>query len=361
MKISIKLSNGKIETKFFDQSVVAIGRSVKNDFVVVDEALSRQHCKVEFLNGEFYITDLGSANGIYVDGLRIPANTRTHLTTFLQVLLATLECHVTEAEQSYNPKPSMNLGMNFPTAPQAPQPAGASNTKTTRKINTYALKNPVEEPKVVPKKSGPNVLVAMLAMCLAVGICFYQFMDSPVATEEIVDTKVTNALLLEKNVPPQFKKNRDVFLTAEAYNNLELEKSCEGPFCQDLKLDGNRGEGVVEKNRELFIYLQPELHLINPLIKEEFKTRDGMTDIAAFLSLLSSDTFDQFVKKKYAQIHLIMKRHGGKNEKVFRFHTKNFAGNERGRLLNVLGGSLETGKTTPFWKAASPHFDRMNL
>lgn len=47
-----------------------IGRQ-KNDILINDTAASRQHAKIVFEAGNFFIEDLNSANGSYVNGKRI--------------------------------------------------------------------------------------------------------------------------------------------------------------------------------------------------------------------------------------------------------------------------------------------------
>lgn len=55
-----------------DREVVRIGRSSENDIVLKNMPLaSRQHAQVYQHRGLFFIEDLGSTNGTYVNGRRI--------------------------------------------------------------------------------------------------------------------------------------------------------------------------------------------------------------------------------------------------------------------------------------------------
>lgn len=50
---------------------VSIGRSPQADFVVDDERASRLHCGLRFTDGEYYLKDLESKNGTYLNNERI--------------------------------------------------------------------------------------------------------------------------------------------------------------------------------------------------------------------------------------------------------------------------------------------------
>ncbi len=46
-----------------------LGRSSQNDIALMDEQLSRLHCRFHFRDDELWVTDLASANGTLVDGV----------------------------------------------------------------------------------------------------------------------------------------------------------------------------------------------------------------------------------------------------------------------------------------------------
>lgn len=67
-----------------------IGRSTKCEFNVPREDLSREHCLFEVEDDAYYVTDLGSKNGITVDRIRIDANTRTKVTEENVIVLSNI-------------------------------------------------------------------------------------------------------------------------------------------------------------------------------------------------------------------------------------------------------------------------------
>ena len=50
---------------------ITIGRSPEADVVILDERSSRIHCGIRFWDGDFYIKDLKSKNGTYVNNERV--------------------------------------------------------------------------------------------------------------------------------------------------------------------------------------------------------------------------------------------------------------------------------------------------
>lgn len=69
------------------QAVVMIGRSPESQVVVADQRVSRRHAMIRKQNDGFYLFDLGSFNGSYLNGARITATrklTSGDVVTFAQ-------------------------------------------------------------------------------------------------------------------------------------------------------------------------------------------------------------------------------------------------------------------------------------
>ena len=50
-----------------------LGRSRDNPIPILDEELSRRHARIEFKDGAYWLTDLGSTNGTFVNQTRLSA------------------------------------------------------------------------------------------------------------------------------------------------------------------------------------------------------------------------------------------------------------------------------------------------
>ncbi|MCK5505892.1 MAG: sigma 54-interacting transcriptional regulator, partial [Thermodesulfovibrionia bacterium] len=57
---------------------VTFGKSKENDLVFADEFVSRHHGEIIFRNGDFFIRDLGSKNGLFVNGKQVQGAILTH-------------------------------------------------------------------------------------------------------------------------------------------------------------------------------------------------------------------------------------------------------------------------------------------
>ncbi len=58
---------------------VTLGRSSKNDIVIKDKFVSKNHLNITERNGIFYLEDLNSANGTYLNGEKVYAGTLIEL------------------------------------------------------------------------------------------------------------------------------------------------------------------------------------------------------------------------------------------------------------------------------------------
>jgi pSer/pThr/pTyr-binding forkhead associated (FHA) protein len=64
-----KPDGGQMEFHLSDQPIT-IGRSPDADIVLLDEKVSRIHCGVRLWDGDYYLKDLKSKNGTFVNGER---------------------------------------------------------------------------------------------------------------------------------------------------------------------------------------------------------------------------------------------------------------------------------------------------
>jgi len=71
MKLHYSKQDGVSKEFELGDKSITIGRSPDADIILLDERVSRVHCNVRFWDGAFYIKDLKSKNGTFVNGRRV--------------------------------------------------------------------------------------------------------------------------------------------------------------------------------------------------------------------------------------------------------------------------------------------------
>lgn len=67
LTLSIKMDQGKENVRQFSQPQIMIGRDTKCDLSVMDEALSAHHARLTHHHGQWWLEDLNSTNGTFLN------------------------------------------------------------------------------------------------------------------------------------------------------------------------------------------------------------------------------------------------------------------------------------------------------
>lgn len=73
-RLDIYWPDGNFQSFMLERSTVTVGRADGNTIVLDTDTLSRYHFSILHKNNTVSIMDMGSANGTFVDGVRLPAN-----------------------------------------------------------------------------------------------------------------------------------------------------------------------------------------------------------------------------------------------------------------------------------------------
>lgn len=87
MKVAVKVFDGTYTEQEITKTPFTLGRSLKCDVVIPHDAVSRIHCKIELIKGEFYVTDLNTRNGTTINEVKIEPNKPTIYHSFLIITL----------------------------------------------------------------------------------------------------------------------------------------------------------------------------------------------------------------------------------------------------------------------------------
>lgn len=107
LRVIIHLPNGTNQTFEFTSWRTVIGRSRSCDLTLVSSQVSKSHAAIEVVEGVISIRDLGSRNGINVNG--IPINRQKELKADDLILLGDVELTIDPQSQIFENTPSRPL------------------------------------------------------------------------------------------------------------------------------------------------------------------------------------------------------------------------------------------------------------
>jgi len=71
MKIKYSKPDGTVEHVELTDKALTVGRSPDADIAILDERASRMHCGIRLWDGEYYVKDLQSKNGTYLNNEKV--------------------------------------------------------------------------------------------------------------------------------------------------------------------------------------------------------------------------------------------------------------------------------------------------
>jgi hypothetical protein len=252
MKLVFHIHNGQAEEFNVPKDVVIIGRGSHCDVVLPFEGFSRQHAKIELTNGEIFVTDLGSTNGVFLEGQRIPSGQPVKMQSFLNLQIG--PAHQVEILEDISEPPMVNVSLKEKTNSKMhvnTNHLNRENTNTkTKRMDTALIKKVTK--KSLPaassnqKKINPSVLFSAL---LIAGLAYYYMRPNEVAPPEVASPSDITA--------PVVELTETKFLSVAMIESLAKNKSCEGdkaPWCGAAEILTSSLEGVVLEGRSLILY-----------------------------------------------------------------------------------------------------------
>lgn len=89
-RLDVFVPDGPIQSFPLTETTVSVGRSAGNTIALENNTISRYHFSLIYEDGQVHITDLESANGTYVDGVKLPVNERRLLLDGDEILIGNL-------------------------------------------------------------------------------------------------------------------------------------------------------------------------------------------------------------------------------------------------------------------------------
>ncbi|OAI24083.1 FHA domain-containing protein [Methylomonas koyamae] len=118
-----------------------VGRSADNDIVIQDPAVSRHHCEIKFSDGSWWLHDLNSSHGVYLEGLRVPGKVKLALPATIGFGPAPFGLKL--SDPTAQPKPVLPqpgaVAAVVPAEPQPPQHGQSRPQLTPEQIRNRLL------------------------------------------------------------------------------------------------------------------------------------------------------------------------------------------------------------------------------
>jgi pSer/pThr/pTyr-binding forkhead associated (FHA) protein len=89
-RLDVFVPDGPIQTFPLAEKTVSVGRSPGNTIALDNNTISRYHFTLTHEDGQVYVTDLDSANGTYLDGVKLPTDERRLLLDGDEILIGNL-------------------------------------------------------------------------------------------------------------------------------------------------------------------------------------------------------------------------------------------------------------------------------
>ncbi|MDR0515905.1 MAG: FHA domain-containing protein [Fibromonadaceae bacterium] len=90
-KISVLYPEESRQTAKILESGLLVGRSPLCDLQLTDEFVSGKHCKIFFESKKFFIEDLGSTNGTFIDGTEVKGKSPLEFGQSIQIGITVLK------------------------------------------------------------------------------------------------------------------------------------------------------------------------------------------------------------------------------------------------------------------------------
>lgn len=156
-QINILEPNGVRRSRPIPAQGLTIGRGSENDLVLAYEPVSRVHAQISFDRGYYYVIDLNSANGTFLNNVRLPPQIPT----------------------LWGPNQPLRIG-NITLSLELVQPQ-QRRPEELDAMETHIGWLPGETPQTSPKKPNQVVLLfiglflALLCLCAGAAVVIYYY------------------------------------------------------------------------------------------------------------------------------------------------------------------------------------------
>lgn len=288
LKLIFHLQDGKVETFSVKKDSVSIGRGAMCDVVLPYEGFSRKHAQIDIINGEVFVTDLASTNGVFIDGERIAPSQKKQIQSFFNLQIGPAQ-QVEVIDDETIAQEALISRKTEITKPQV------TNVKMSRPEQTRTTRMDPSLLKPAPrkreaKKENKNALIA-LPLIVLLGAGYYYFTNS----EEVAGPEAAPAA-----VAAEAPLTETDFLSATVLDSTYKNASCSNAnWCEDARVLAANKEGVVIEGKTLVVYFNMDA-FINETHSEGFNALDvkKRLEILTLRRIFHSNLLRSFLRQK---------------------------------------------------------------
>ena len=225
------------------EQTFTIGRSENNVVKIPRESISRTHLNMRIDQGKIFVTDLGSANGTFIDGEKLPPHQEFQWQTFLSLHLSD---HVSIA---------MSEDVDNRKDVSSSQTLSSIRKKDlideeTRQISVAQKKQLSKRPPQKKAESKKFPLSLVLTIIVLAGAFYFQTQMNQEADGGNVQTEEVRAQAQHQKSESKKELQKITPLLNETKCQTDFEKG----LCLTFKVKTEIGEGVLLKNKNLYIF-----------------------------------------------------------------------------------------------------------
>lgn len=146
-------------------TVINIGRSADNDIVIQEESVSRHHARMKLENAQWYIEDLGSTHGTFVDGNPVREAVLLKAATYIKISQTTFYF---DGKHLLSERGEVLHTLQQVSSPSAPHPASSRAVGSSPPVGQQAafFENTNNASKRLMMLGGVIVLMVMLIIII---------------------------------------------------------------------------------------------------------------------------------------------------------------------------------------------------
>jgi pSer/pThr/pTyr-binding forkhead associated (FHA) protein len=248
-----EVTNGSKEKKTysFSQNKILIGRGSEVDLQLEGEEISRKHLILEYIDGKYYVQDLGATNGVYVNQDKVAPHDRVEAQTFFPIQVG---AHI--FIQLLDDGPEEMVGKKSPEVKRSISSGTNAEKTSTKKMTT-------PPPKLKPKensKSDKSANHKIIAVVFLLGVYFiYNQMSEETPGEAPVSVKEEKA----NNPKEEVQRKYELLLTPtqlrektrleELYKQVCRNTNVQN-ICEKISPSLQSPEGAVLEEKRLTVF-----------------------------------------------------------------------------------------------------------